>query len=314
MTVHALRALVAQRVFGLALGYEDLNDHDALRGDPVLGVLLGKLERDGEAPELLAGKSTLNRLEHAPGAGTAPRYHKIGHDRAAIEKLFVELFLDAHQKAPRQIVLDLDATDDPLHGDQEGRFFHGYYDCYCYLPLYVFCGRHLLAAKLRRSDIDGSAGSVEEMERIVAQIRERWPKVKIVLRADSGFAREASTRSITCSAWRATRGWRGASPTRWTKRGSCRRAMDDSGRASSGSKIVFRGGLDGRGGPINRGTIFDQAQRVSGGRSPPIKDRALSSGAARSWSDGRNSYPARNRGRPKSFRPRVPGNFSIMDG
>jgi len=191
MTVHALRALVAQRVFGLALGYEDLNDHDDLRGDPVLGVLLGKLDRAGEAPGLLAGKSTLNRLEHAPGAGKAPRYHKVDHDGAVIEKLFVDLFLDAHQKAPRQIVLDLDATDDPLHGEQEGRFFHGYYDCYCYLPLYVFCGRHLLAAKLRRSDIDGSAGSVEEMERIVARIRERWPKVKIVLRADSGFAREA---------------------------------------------------------------------------------------------------------------------------
>ena len=118
-------------------------------------------------------------------------YHKIGHDEAAIEKLFVDLFLDAHDKPPREIVLDLDATDDPLHGDQEGRFFHGYYDCYCYLPLYVFCGRHLLAAKLRRSNIDGSAGSVEEMERIVGQIRARWPKVKIILRADSGFAREA---------------------------------------------------------------------------------------------------------------------------
>jgi hypothetical protein len=191
LTVHALRALVAQRVFGLALGYEDLNDHDDLRGDPVLGVLLGKLERDGAAPSPLAGKSTLNRLEHAPGAGKTLRYHKIGHDGAAIEKLLVELFLDAHQQALGQIVLDLDATDDPLHGDQEGRFFHGYYDCYCYLPLYVFCGRHLIAAKLRRSNIDGSAGAVEEMERIVGQIRARWPRVKIVLRADSGFAREA---------------------------------------------------------------------------------------------------------------------------
>jgi len=125
LTVHALRALVAQRVFGLALGYEDLNDHDDLRGDPVLGVLLGKLERDGAAPSPLAGKSTLNRLEHAPSAGKTLRYHKIGHDGAAIEKLLVELFLDAHQKALGQIVLDLDATDDPLHGDQEGRFFHG---------------------------------------------------------------------------------------------------------------------------------------------------------------------------------------------
>ena len=130
-TVHALKALIAQRVFGLALGYEDLNDYDELRGDPVLGVLLGKLDRAGEAPGLLAGKSTLNRLEHAPGAGKTPRYHRIGHDGPAIEKLFVDLFLDAHQKAPRRIVLDLDATDDPLHGDQEGRFFHGYYDGYC---------------------------------------------------------------------------------------------------------------------------------------------------------------------------------------
>ena len=180
LTVHPLKALVAQRVFGLALGYEDLNDHDELRGDPVLGVLLGQFERAAEAPSPLAGKSTLNRLEHAPGAGKAPRYHKIGHDGAAIEKLFVDLFLEAHQKAPRQIVLDLDATDDPLHGDQEGGFFHGYYDCCCHLPLYVFCGRRLLAAKLRRSNIDGSAGAVEEMDRNVAQIRERWPKVKIV--------------------------------------------------------------------------------------------------------------------------------------
>jgi Transposase DDE domain group 1 len=156
-----------------------------------VGVLLGKLEPASAAPTPLAGKSTLNRLEHAPGVGKTPRYHKIGHDGPTIETLFVDLFLDAHQRAPRQIVLDLDATDDPLHGDQEGRFFHGYYDCYCYLPLYVFCGRHLIAAKLRRSDIDGSAGAVEEMDRIAAQIRERWPRVKIVLRADSGFAREA---------------------------------------------------------------------------------------------------------------------------
>jgi hypothetical protein len=189
--VHEIETLVAQRVFGLALGYEDLLDHDELRRDPVMGVLLGKLDRAADEPALLAGKSPLNRLEHAPGEGKKGRYHKIGHDGAAIEKLFVDLFLDAHGKPPREIVLDLDATDDPLHGDQEGRFFHGYYDCYCYLPLYVFCGRHLLAAKLRRSNIDASAGAVEEMDRIVSQIRARWPKVKIVLRADSGFAREA---------------------------------------------------------------------------------------------------------------------------
>jgi hypothetical protein len=189
--VHEIKPLIAQRVFGLALGYEDLLDHDELRRDPVMGVMLGKLERAMDEPTPLAGKSTLNRLEHAPPEGKKTRYHKVGHEGAAIEKLFVDLFLDAHAKAPREIVLDLDATDDPLHGDQEGRFFHAYYDCYCYLPLYVFCGRHLLAAKLRRSNIDASAGSVEEMDRIVRQIRARWPKVKIVLRADSGFAREA---------------------------------------------------------------------------------------------------------------------------
>jgi hypothetical protein len=187
---HAITTLVGQRVFGLALGYEDLLDHDWLRHDPVMAVLAGKLEarRPNCAP--LAGKSTLNRLEHAPG-GEPTRYHRIGHDAAAIERLFVELFLDAHRKPPAQIILDLDATDDPLHGHQEGRFFHGYYDCWCYLPLYVFCGRHLLAAKLRRSNIDASAGAVEEIGRIVREIRARWRRVKILLRADSGFAREA---------------------------------------------------------------------------------------------------------------------------
>jgi hypothetical protein len=189
--LHDVKTLVAQRVFGLALGYEDLVDHDEIRRDPVLGVMLGKLERGTDAPAPLAGKSTLNRLEHAPAEGASERYHKIGHDGAAIEGLFVDLFLDAHNKPPREIVLDLDATDDPLHGHQEGRFFHGYYDCYCYLPLYIFCDRHLLVAKLRRSNIDGSAGAVEETARIVGQIRARWPKVKIILRADSGFARDA---------------------------------------------------------------------------------------------------------------------------
>jgi hypothetical protein len=181
--------MVAQRVFGIALGYEDLIDHDQLRHDPVLAALAGKLEARRKDCAPLAGKSTLNRLEHAPSDPS--RYHKIGHDAGAIERLLVELFLDAHACAPREIILDLDATDDPLHGRQEGRFFHGYYDCYCYLPLYIFCGRHLLAAKLRRSNIAASAGAVAEVERIVGQIRARWPRVKIVLRADSGFAREA---------------------------------------------------------------------------------------------------------------------------
>src|SRR5215469_2295209 len=186
---HSVRSLVGQRVFGVALGYEDLIDHDQLRHDPVMALLGGKLtaKRTDCAP--LAGKSTLNRLELSRQEPT--RYHKISYEAAAIEALFVELFLDTHAAAPGQITLDLDATDDPLHGQQEGRFFHGYYDTYCYLPLYVFCGRHLLAAKLRPANIDASAGSVEEVARIVAQIRQRWPKVRILLRADSGFAREA---------------------------------------------------------------------------------------------------------------------------
>jgi hypothetical protein len=180
--------MVGQRIFGIALGYEDVIDHDELRHDPIMAVLAGKLvaRRKNCAP--VAGKSTLNRLELGTDKPTA--YHKIGHDRQAIEDLFVDLFLEAHQRAPRQIILDLDATDDPLHGHQEGRFFHGYYDCYCYLPLYVFSGRHLLAAKLRRSNIDASAGAVEEVARIIDQIRVRWPRVRILLRADSGFARE----------------------------------------------------------------------------------------------------------------------------
>jgi hypothetical protein len=185
---HSIETMVAQRVFGIALGYEDLIDHDQLRHDPVLAALAGKLSARRKNCAPLAGKSTLNRLEHAPAG--ASRYHKIGHDRAAIETLFVSLFLEAHPTPAKRIILDLDATDDPLHGHQEGRFFHGYYDCYCYLPLYVFCGRHLLLAKLRRSNIDASAGAVEEVARIVTQIRARWPKVNILLRADSGFARE----------------------------------------------------------------------------------------------------------------------------
>jgi Transposase DDE domain group 1 len=185
---HQVGTLVMQRVFGIALGYEDLNDHDELRHDPVLAVLAGKLTAAREDCAPLAGKSTLNRLELSRTEPT--RYHKISHDPAAIEWLFVDLFVEAHSKAPGQIILDLDATDDPLYGRQEGRFFHGYYDCYCYLPLYVFCGRHLLAAKLRRSNIDGAAGAIDEVARIVAQLRRRWPRVRILLRGDSGFARE----------------------------------------------------------------------------------------------------------------------------
>jgi hypothetical protein len=186
---HRVATLVGQRVFGIALGYEDLNDHDDLRRDPVMAVLAGKLEAGRANCAPVAGKSTLNRLELS--RETATRYHKIAHDPAAIEGLFVTLFLEAHKTPPDEIILDLDATDDPLHGHQEGRFFHGYYDGYCYLPLYVFCGRHLLAAKLRPANIDAAAGTMEEMARIVAHIRARWPHTRIILRADSGFARDA---------------------------------------------------------------------------------------------------------------------------
>lgn len=185
---HEVATLVGQRVFAIALGYEDLNDHDELRHDPMMAVLADKLSarRKGCAP--VAGKSTLNRLELSLLSST--RYHKISHNPMAIRALFVDLFLEAFGRPPRQIVLDLDATDDPLHGEQEGRFFHGYYDCYCYLPLYVFCGEHLLVSKLRPASLDAAAGAVEEVARVVARIRARWPRTRILLRADSGFARD----------------------------------------------------------------------------------------------------------------------------
>jgi hypothetical protein len=184
---HPLEELLAQRLYALALGYEDLNDHEELRRDPLLALLAGKREID----EALAGKSTLNRMELTPaGEPHTERYHKITYSPEAIDALLVGIFLEAHAKAPREIVLDLDATDTPLHGNQEGRFFHGYYNHYCYLPLYIFCGEHLLCARLRPSNLDSSAGSLEEVQRIVAQIRARWPKVRIVLRGDSGFCRE----------------------------------------------------------------------------------------------------------------------------
>ncbi len=195
---HTVYDLVAQRVYGLALGYEDLNDHDELRADPLLAALVGKTDPTGsqrlrarDVGKALAGKSTLNRLElTTAGAGPGSRYKKIVLNNEAVDRVLVEVFLQA-QTQPRQVILDLDATDDPLHGKQEGRFFHGHYGCYCYLPLYIFCGEHLLCARLRPSDIDGSAGALEEVQRIVEQVRERWPTVRIILRADSGFAREA---------------------------------------------------------------------------------------------------------------------------
>jgi hypothetical protein len=180
---HSVPDLLRQRIFGLALGHEDLIDHDALRDDPALAAVLDK------PGGRLAGKSTLNRMEHAGKIGS-DRHHKLDHDVSAIERLFVDIFLDAHAEPPSRIVLDLDATDDPIYGEQEGRHFHGYYNCYCYLPLYIFCGRHLLAAKLRTSSVDAADGSVAEVARIVGQIRARWPETTIVIRADSGFCRD----------------------------------------------------------------------------------------------------------------------------
>jgi Transposase DDE domain group 1 len=180
---HRLPQMLAQRIYGLALGYEDLNDHEQLRSDPLLAVLSGK--RDLDKP--LAGKSTLNRLELV---GRTRRYHKIGYSAEALDRLLGDLFLESHKSAPEQIVLDLDATDIPLYGHQPERFFHGYYDSYCYLPLYVFAGDQLLCARLRPANKDAAAGAKEEVSRIVAQVRERWPEVRIVLRADSGFCRE----------------------------------------------------------------------------------------------------------------------------
>jgi Transposase DDE domain group 1 len=186
---HAVETLVAQRIHGIALGYEDLNDHDELRHDPVLGLVSGKLEARRPDCAVLAGKSTLNRLEHAPRTDD-DRYRKLSVDEEAAKRLFVSVFLKGHATLPERIILDLDATDDPIHGEQEGRFFHGYYKCYCYLPLYIFCGRELLLAKLRPANVDASAGAKEEIVWIVAQIRACWPGVKIWLRADSGFCRE----------------------------------------------------------------------------------------------------------------------------
>ncbi len=199
---HSVLHLVRQRVFGLCLGYEDLNDHDELRHDPLLAVLVGKTDPTGtdrvrqrDKGKALAGKSTLNRLELTPvGANAESRYKKIVAECPSIERFFVEVFLEAHAEAPDEITLDFDATDDPLHGHQLGRFFHGYYKNYCYLPLYVFCGDHLLCAKLRPADIDASAGTVGELRRIVEHLRSRWPDVRIILRGDSGFCRESIMR------------------------------------------------------------------------------------------------------------------------
>lgn len=195
---HEVEELVRQRIYGIALGYEDLNDHDDLRSDPLLAVLCGKGDPTGskrkdprDRGKALAGKSTLNRMElTGEKANEKDRYKKIKCNGEEIDELLVDVFLDSFKRVPRRIILDVDATDDLIHGNQEGRFFHGYYKNYCYLPLYIFCEDHLLCARLRPSNIDASEGTVEELERIVFRILERWPEVEIVVRGDSGFCRE----------------------------------------------------------------------------------------------------------------------------
>jgi hypothetical protein len=195
---HSLESLIKQRVMGLALGYEDLNDHDALRQDPLLALLCEVMDPTGQDRRrtqdkgcALAGKSTLNRLELTPlDAGARSRYKKIVACAEAMDDLLVDLFLEAYDTAPAEIILDVDATDDPLHGHQEGRFFHGYYRSYCYLPLYIFCGEHLLCARLRKADQDGAGGSVDELEHIIRRIRLSWPETQIIVRGDSGFCRD----------------------------------------------------------------------------------------------------------------------------
>ena len=190
LTEHSVATMVAQRIVALALGYEDLNDHDHLRHDPVLGLLGDRTGGTRKGCAALAGKSTLNRLEHAP-EGEPGRYHRIGHDPRAMQALLTELFIESKTgPPPARLVLDIDCTDDAVHGRQEGRFFHGYYGHYCFLPLYVFCGHHPLAAVLRPGNTDPARGAVEELDRIVTQLRDRWPDVELLVRADSAYARE----------------------------------------------------------------------------------------------------------------------------
>lgn len=192
-TDHSIESLIRQRIYGLVMGYEDLNDHEKLRHDTMFAIALGKTIGRENEPVVLAGKSTLNRLEHCPEdveQGAESRYHKIGHSPEEIESLFVKIFLESHSKEPRQITLDLDVTDDLVHGSQEQVFFNTYYGGYCYAPLYIFCGKHLLAAKLRPSNVDPAAGALEELQRIIKQIRQKWKNVEIIVRGDSAYSRE----------------------------------------------------------------------------------------------------------------------------
>ncbi|HEY5814504.1 MAG TPA: IS1380 family transposase [Terrimicrobiaceae bacterium] len=195
---HSLETLISQRVYGIALGYEDLNDHDRLRHDVVMGVLCEKNDPSGmerarkrDQGKAVAGKSTLNRLELTPeNANEKSRYKKIVAHGEQIEDLIVNAYIETESTAPQQVVLDVDATDDIIYGNQEGRFFHGYYGDYCYLPLYIFCGEYLLCARLRVASEDPASGVRQELERIVKKLRTAWPQVRIIVRGDSGFCRD----------------------------------------------------------------------------------------------------------------------------
>lgn len=196
---HTVEELLKQRIYGIAMGYEDLNDHEILRNDPLLGILCDKKDPNGldrknkrDKGKATAGKSTLNRFELTPkNEESIGRYKKIVACPEKIDALFLDLFIESYKSPPKEITLDLDATDDPLHGSQEGRFFHGYYKNYCYLPLYIFCEEQLLCARLRTADRDASDGSIEELERIIKKCREKWPHVRVIIRGDSGFCRDA---------------------------------------------------------------------------------------------------------------------------
>ena len=191
--LHSINSLIAQRIYGLIMGYEDINDHETLRHDPIFALAVGKVVNSEQKSITLAGKSTLNRLEHCPEnvfSRADSRYHRIEHDASAIETLLVELFLESYRKPPRQIILDLDVTDDLVHGNQEETFFNPYYRGYCYAPLYIFCGKHLLAAKLRPSNVDPAEGGLEELQRVIKIIRSRWKNVKVIIRGDSAYSRE----------------------------------------------------------------------------------------------------------------------------
>ena len=190
---YSVHQLLAQRVYGIILGYEDVNDHDKLRYDPALAIALERLNFIDSTEAVLAGKSTINRLEYCPETifnQESSRYHRIEHQPKAIERAFVDIFLDSYRKPPRQIVLDMDVTDDQVHGNQEGAFFNPYYKGVCYAPLYIFCGHHLLVAKLRSSNVDPAEGGLEELQRVIGIIRKKWKDTHILVRGDSAYARE----------------------------------------------------------------------------------------------------------------------------